>query len=392
MRLTPPDIWTTPLGISIIWYLIDELKSRVSAQLWTDFAREPVSFLSESDARAAILTPAQGSSLRFEREAISKVYYYTSGYPWHIQWICSELVNYLNIQKRYIALPQDIDFLAKKLLKEDRLFNEGVCRPERLSQDSQYAIYGILDSLRDSTQDICSWFPRNLVMSLRLPLDVNREVSRLIRLEILYEHENQLRFCSPLHALWLDEKRQKGANIYLVKEKKNGQEAKTSMLPEKLPLEIQPKCERLKDLKSQLRIALFSQGEKQIFKNVEMPNEWENASIFVRTSDTWGIFIKALRDLFVEDIISRLDSWEDRRKYPDLNKELHSIRLRRNYVEHPASEEGRKEEETCCLRDIGKRFPTTANDWTILHLKALDRLLNILQTIIEQVAKYSKLN
>jgi tetratricopeptide (TPR) repeat protein len=366
------------------WVLIDVLKSRVPAQIWTDFARERISFLSEIDTQSAILTPAQGSSLRFEREAISKIYYYTKGYPWHIQWICSELITHLNIQKRYIALPQDIDLLSKRLLKEDRYFNEGVCRPERITQDNQCAIYGILESLRDSKQDIRSWFSKNLITNLRLPVDANHEVSRLIQLEILHEGEDQLRFCSPLHALWLDEKRQKGVDICLVNDE---QGTEVEVLSGDPASEIQQKCKHLRELKSQLRRSLQSQNENQIFEGVDMPNEWAKASITVQTSDTWETFIEALRDLFVEDMISRLDSWEDRMKYPELNKELYSIRLRRNYVEHPQSEDGRKEEETCCSRDIGKRFPTVMDDWTMLQLKALDRLLKILQATIEQVAK-----
>lgn len=382
------DMYMSPQqSISIVfadWYMIDELKSRVSAQMWTDFAREPISFLSEIDARAAILTPAQGSPLRFERQSISKIYYHTAGYPWHIQWICSELIIYLNTQKRYIVLPQDVDLIASRLLREDRLFNEGVCRPERLSPDSQRAIYAILETLTESNQDIRASFPKDSIISLRLPIDVDREVSRLIQLEILHEHENQMRFCSPVHALWLDEKRRKNIDICSVRGAKDGHETVMVELPTDPPLEIRRKCEELRQLKSQIRVAL--QSGTQIFKNVDMPNEWANASITVQTPDTWGTFVKALRDLFVEDMTSRLDSWDDRKQYPDLYEELHSIRLRRNYVEHPKSEEGIKEEERCCLRDIDKRFPTCANDWIILQIKTLDRLINVVQGIVRQAA------
>ena len=165
---------------------------------------------------------------------------------------------------------------------------------------------------------------------------------------------------------------------------KDGHETVMVELPTDPPLEIRRKCEELRQLKSQIRVAL--QSGTQIFKNVDMPNEWANASITVQTPDTWGTFVKALRDLFVEDMTSRLDSWDDRKQYPDLYEELHSIRLRRNYVEHPKSEEGIKEEERCCLRDIDKRFPTCANDWIILQIKTLDRLINVVQGIVRQAA------
>lgn len=118
-----------------------------------------------------------------------------------------------------------------------------------------------------------------------------------------------------------------------------------------------------------------------------MANEWANASLVVRTRDSWGVFIKALRALFVEDMVSRLDEWSDRTRYPDLNRELHSIRVRRNYVEHPESEDSRDEDEQCCIRDVGKRFPTSGNEWLGLQLKTLDRMLARLNDVIQQTAR-----
>lgn len=370
------------------WYLIDELKSRVPAQLWTDFAREPISFLNELDTREAILFPTQDSPVRFERDVVSRIYYWTNGYPWHIQWICSELINHLNTQKRYVAIPQDIDLIVQKLLREDRLFNEGVCRPERLSVNSQHLIYGVLEGIKGLNGDICTWFNREDIDNMGLPFDFKREIGRLIQLEVLQEQDSQLRFCSPLHAMWFEAKRQKGANIHgdLLGEHFEGEQMLSTMpIPEDPSSEIQQKGDSLKTLKSQLRQAI--DDEHQIFKNVEMPEEWENACIVVRTRDSWNIFIKALRDLFVEDLKSRLDSWEDSKRYPDLNREMHSIRKRRNYVEHPESEEGKNEEEKCCLKDIDKRIPTSQNDWLILQLKTLDRLTKVLEAIIEQIAR-----
>lgn len=294
------------------------------------------------------------------------------------------MTQYLNVQKRYVALPQDIDLIAKKLLNEDRLFNEGVCRPERISQDDQCVKYGILEALRESNKDIRSLFNRNLATDLRLQVDVNHGLSKLIQLEILHESENQLRFCSPLHAMWLDEKRKKEADICLVKEIRGFQGFTVEELPKNPESEIMRKCESLKELKTKLRLGI---PDNQIFKNIEMPYEWANASIVVRTEETWQTFMKALRDLFVEDMVSRMDDWVDKKKYPDLFNELLSIRLRRNFVEHSKSEQGRIEEEKCCLRDIGKRLPTTKEEWLMLQLKTLNRLSSALQTALEHVAK-----
>lgn len=378
-------IYQDPKGLISVafadWYRVDELKSRVLAQLWTDFACEPISFLEELDTREAIMYPAQNSPVRFDRDVVSRIYYWTNGYPWHIQWICSELINHLNTQKRYVAIPQDIDLIARRLLREDRLFNEGVCRPERISRNKQCTIYGILETIIESNGDIGAWFDREIAVNMRLPFDINREIAKLVQLEILQERESQLRFCSLLHAMWFEAKRQKGADIHC--------ETENPELPSQMPIpadpasEISRMCEYIKDLKSDLRQALQS---NQVFNNVEMPTEWANACNLVRTRDSWNTFMKALRDLFVEDMKSRLDSWEDRKRYPELNSQLHSIRLRRNYIEHPESDEGRNEEEKCCVGDIGKRFPISGDDWLILQINALDRLKGALEATIEQIS------
>jgi tetratricopeptide (TPR) repeat protein len=370
------------------WYLIDELKSRVPAQLWTDFAREPISFLNELDTREAILFPAQESPLRFERDVISRIYYWTNGYPWHIQWICSELINHLNTQKRYVAIPQDIDLIVQKLLRDDRLFNEGLCRPERLSTKSQDVIYGIFEEIKNLNGDICTWFNSEVIAKMRLPFDVKHEIAKLTQLEVFQERDNQLRFCSPLHAMWFEAKQKKGADIHgdLSKDHvERDQNISPIEIPEDPASEINKKCDRIKNLKSQLRQALFE--EHQIFKNVEMPEEWTNACTVVKTRDSWEVFIKAFRDLFVEDMRSRLDSWDDRKIYLDLNKELHSIRKRRNYAEHPDSVDGREEEEKCCLEDLGKRVPTKPDDWLGLQLRALDRVIGVLEKTVEQISR-----
>lgn len=196
------------------WYRVDELKSRCRAQLWADFACETISFLNKLDTREAILSPVQGSQVRLGPDVVSRIYYWTNGYPWHIQWICSELINHLNTQKRYTAIPQDIDLLAKKLLREDRLFNEGVCRPERISQELQCTIYGILDTLQESGGDIGTWFDREIALSMKLRLDIKYEIAKLVTFEVLQEQEGQIQFCSRLHAKWLDDKRRKGSDIY----------------------------------------------------------------------------------------------------------------------------------------------------------------------------------
>jgi hypothetical protein len=249
-------------------------------------------------------------------------------------------------------------------------------------------IYGILEVLQESRIDICSWFDRGVAANMTAPFDTRREVARLVQLEVFQEQENQLRFCSPLHAMWFEAKRQKGTDIHgeaLSEPVGNGDQPRQTSIPEDPASEIRRRCDHLKDLKSQLRLA--QQGQNQIFQNVEMPEEWANACIVVRTRDAWDVFIKALRNLFIEDMRSRLDSWGDRRRYPDLNTQLHSIRLRRNYVEHPASAEGRNEEERCCLIDIGKRFPTCSDDWLILQLSSLDHLTKALKATIEQIAR-----
>jgi tetratricopeptide (TPR) repeat protein len=375
--------------ISIVladWFLIDELKRKVPAQIWTDFAREPISFLNELDTREAILQPAQGSTVRYEQDVVSKIYYWTNGYPWHIQWICSELINFLNIQKRYVVFPQDIDFIAKKLLQEDRLFNEGLCRPERLKETSQKLINNIIVKLIYLKKDLGYSFDIKSIFNSDISSEMNQEILRLQQLDILLEQDNQLRFCSPLHALWFNKQRTKGMNIFLEipNSINNPENSLCFVVPDNPQAIIKEKCEKIREQKIQIRQALGK--NRQIFKNIEMVDEWKNACAVVNTKDSWGLFIKALRDLFVQDMNSRLTEWEDRKLYHELNELLHSIRERRNYVEHEDSTSGKKEEEKCCLSDIKKKFPTSENDWLILQLKELERVEQILQKTLDRIA------
>ena len=54
---------------------------------------------------------------------------------------------------------------------------------------------------------------------------------------------------------------------------------------------IQTSCTQLRELKSQLRRVLS--GGNQIFKNIEMPEEWANASILVQSQTTWEVFYRS---------------------------------------------------------------------------------------------------
>ena len=241
--------------------------------------------------------------------------------------------------------------------------------------------------MEGSKGDICSYFDREIITNMRLPFDANQEVGRMIQLEILQDREGRLRFCSPLHAKWFEAKRQRGADVYgKPSGELSGHDEGFSItpIPEDPASEINRKCGRLKYLKGQLRTAL--DDEHQIFKNIEMQGQWNNACTVVCTPETWDVFIGALRDLFVEDMRSRLDSWADKKRYPDISSELYSTRWRRNYVEHPNSAQGREEEEKCRLRDIDKKFPTSADEWLTLQLNAIDRLINVIETAIEQNA------
>lgn len=369
------------------WHLIDELKARVPAQLWTDFARQRVTFLSESDAREAVRAPAEGSLLRLEGETVANIYYYTNGYPWHIQWICSELVNHLNTQKRYVAIPQDIDLIARKLLLEDRLFNEGVCRPERFTTESQTTIYAIIEELEKKNVPISGWIERDAIR-LSLPFDLQPQLTGLVQLEVMQDEGLRLRFGSPLHGLWFQKKKTKNEKIYSDSKGALGVQAQPQQrisVPQNPEKEIKSLCERLREIKNSLRLALVA--ESQIFENIDRPTEWTNAGVVARTKESWELFIKAMRNLFVEDMVHKLNDWTESRRYPDLNRELHSMRLRRNYIEHSESEEARKEDEKCCERDLGKRLASSADDWVCLQIGVLQRLEKALLTVVDVIGR-----
>lgn len=158
-----------------------------------------------------------------------------------------------NAQRRYVAIPQDIDLMAKRLLNEDRLFNEGVCRPERLSQNSQRVVYETIEALKTSRADICGAFSRDVVTRIRFAFDVHREIARLLILEVLQERDDHLRFCSPLHSLWFDSKRQKGVDIFVAVAHTQDSIAPIISVPDNPEAAIKSRCDSLRDAKNHLR-------------------------------------------------------------------------------------------------------------------------------------------
>lgn len=156
-------------------------------------------------------------------------------------------------------------------------------------------------------------------------------------------------------------------------------------VPQNPEKEIKSLCERLREIKNSLRLALVA--ESQIFENIDRPTEWTNAGVVARTKESWELFIKAMRNLFVEDMVHKLNDWTESRRYPDLNRELHSMRLRRNYIEHSESEEARKEDEKCCERDLGKRLASSADDWVCLQIGVLQRLEKALLTVVDVIGR-----
>jgi tetratricopeptide (TPR) repeat protein len=198
--------------------LLRELQRVLPAQIWADVQRLPVNFLDSASARDAILGPIRGDErISFEREAIQRAIWYTGGYPWHLQQLCSNLMGRIGQRLRYRVLPQDVDEEANRLIEEDHLFEEGLCRPGRI-EDADRPILATLARLTDEAALDRPVEAKALVSELGLASQeeaLRGRIAQLCSIGVLHSERrdySSVRFSTPLLAAW-SKKQERGGGF-----------------------------------------------------------------------------------------------------------------------------------------------------------------------------------
>jgi hypothetical protein len=190
----------------------------------------------------AVETPAEETDFEYLAAAIDRIYYWTSGYPYHVTKVVQTMIDGLRESGPWLlgtpesastAFPS-VDAVAVELIRNgpDKLFAEGLCRPERMNQDLQDVVAALLEwndmrefvaTLRDENEaavDGTRWkdavrdwepsLPDLLagINSSQAPLD------RLVAIGVLRKAEDKYVFFSPMLEGWLMRMRRDGRDLH----------------------------------------------------------------------------------------------------------------------------------------------------------------------------------
>ncbi len=81
-----------------------------------------VSYLSEAEARTLITAPVPGFEISYQPESVERLLTVTRGQPYLVQAVCYELVNYLNLEGRREARPEDVEAAVTRALDSAHLY------------------------------------------------------------------------------------------------------------------------------------------------------------------------------------------------------------------------------------------------------------------------------
>ena len=88
--------------------------------------------LDRESTEAAVTVPCRHRDADFLNETVSEIYRWTKGYPFHVQRMVQNIIE-KNFGGPWVtALPEDVDAVIPRMLEQDSLFREGLCRPERI--------------------------------------------------------------------------------------------------------------------------------------------------------------------------------------------------------------------------------------------------------------------
>ncbi len=379
-------------GLGVVfadWHTSDELANKVPAQIWADLRSEKVTFLDKPDAQNAILAPLEKTKVIIPSEIVDYIYKLTAGYPWHIQIICSDLIDILNKHRRYFVTNYDIEAVIQRFIEQDTYFEEGICRQERIGHIEQDVMYLILDLLNDhrTSRD-------RMLKHCNSIGQCGDVIQGLVDNEVfITDSDGQLGFCSLLVEEWVRRKNVQGENICanLRPEKISAPEYegydKDSRKPDDDSNNSQSSIvvDEIRNIKHQLRQLLIGKNsleDKNIFENQDNPVELNKARKTVRTPDDWDSFIDGLNSILNRDL--KLDMRTGNKKirvpFKDLASALYILRQLRNYKSHSMPELGEEERwakskkifEERCMGAIGQKLPTTEEQWSTLQLSCLE--------------------
>ena len=205
-------------------YTLEESERKVDSEYWLQLTPERLDPLDFESTTSAIEVPCQGTDIRFLSEAIERVYYWTYGYPFHVQRLVQNVLA-KNLDGPWVTvIANDVDETVPALLNQDRLFQEGLCRKDRIDAELQAAIAAVLEwadlaelfpSLSEEPEwrDLLrQWEPQasELIAGLGDPDEI---LNRLTAVGVMRRDGGCTRFFSPLLERWLHKMRNENRSL-----------------------------------------------------------------------------------------------------------------------------------------------------------------------------------
>jgi hypothetical protein len=318
-------------------YTLHESERKVESEYWLQLTPLPLAPLDQASTASAIEVPCQGTDIKFVRGAIERVYYWTSGYPFHVQRLVQNVLAG-NLEGPWVTVvPSDIDAAVPSLISQDRLFQEGLCRQDRMDAILQAAVAAVLEwsdlmELFPALSEEPEWrkvlaewqpHPSELIAGLGEAGDI---LDRLVSVGVMRREDRTVKFFSPLLERWLHRMRNEGKSLIGGKSAGNwglspdeevaGLDSGTWM---HLDAELASRCQKA-GVAAPLKM------------KVAHPETWSTLSRTVTNRDEFQLFLNVAHELLI-------DGREEKRgmlRYPWLMLGYHRLRLVRNVFVHGA--------------------------------------------------------
>lgn len=315
-------------------YTRDELQSRCESEYWAQLSLLTVGPLDYESTKLAVDYPTRGSDFSFLEPAVKRLYQLTGGYPYHVQRVAQMVLEKNYAGPWLTALPEDVDDVVLDLVRQDILFQSGLCRPDRVSDEIAYAVAALLEwkdlrtllpQLIEEDDDerkiiLAAWQPQLDSFLAHFP-QPDRVADRLVEIGLMRGDGKD--FFSPLLEMWLRRMRSERRTI-----SHNQTVNHWEMLSTNDGIALSDRA--WQNLDSDLIQRSKHRGKPPLKEKATRADQWEAMVREVNSESDFNVFLDALYRLFV-------DGREEKNSlpnYPWLFLVYHRIRLVRNYIVH----------------------------------------------------------
>ena len=374
-------------------YTREELEARCPNEYWAQLTILPLGPLDRAGTQSAITAPAQDSDVAYLAETIERLYYWTAGYPYHLQRAVQYMLDAMWSGPWLTAISSDVDAVVPRIVAEDNLFQAGLCRPDRIDSTAEQAIAALLEwgdlvtflptisADPEWAEILTSWQPRPVDLLADIG-DAPALLRHLAAIGVVRETNGQYELFSPLLVSWLREMRRQGRSL------KGGGKGSSWGVPlgddaanltgadwQRLDSELIQRCRGAK-------------AKPPLRERATSPDDWNNLAREVCNHLEFKQFLGILFGLFIDGREER----ESMLTYPWLTLAYHRCRLVRNYFQHSGATPTRSAVlawDQVCSRALGKEChsctPATSEEWRTIQVSMLRVLYSGLRNAIALV-------